>query len=672
MKVLSGNVINKTLTGGDMDPFIEVLPDGDAKTSGLLKQLCNQEDKPMQPIEKNGNKWCLGMKQRKGSGPNTKVTKSDKQTRTQLFGQPLYKICPDDCSLPKPIAEMLTLVWKKGPTTEGVFRKPCNSKNMRAIREQLNSGLQVDLKDLPVTLLVGLLKSFLKELPGSLLVTDLYDSWMKALDTEDTQQRASEVKKVVDELAAPNRLLLQHLMSVLHQILESADINKMDANNLAVCIAPTLLQLDSTPLDKQHDKLKKVTKLTQFLIEHCEILGENTRNLLDTDEDNSDSLCSQQHDSAYDSTDPDADPGECPDTTHGEHGSSSSLLYPNTANTSQLSDSIFSRCKKAEFNRRCSEPILFPSVNITSLQGLTRSHDDCSLEKRDFEEHPLKKQISDDSFLLRGREGSRPVLPFPKLSRSSNVEAVPFATGSYCVKDCSCSSLESAASNQSEGSVFTSSPVGSPSCPRKTNPISQPLKVAKEQQDVAKTSLVEKKRSKSMRIGGKVLTRTRSLGAWGSLKKKDPQKEPSHPCETLQEDFQSEVEIQTDVLIRPRPLSAIEVFKHVDSRLPSRPPSYGVALQSAALCPRYGSMTVQDAKTLERRSRPSSVNYDFPSVCPIDSFIDSDKGSVVEHRHPFRQRALSESVSRAHHDALSRRCSQPVFEEFSHAKESYI
>lgn len=53
---------------------------------------------------------------------------------------------------------MMMLLRKKGPSTEGVFRKPCNSKNMREIREQLNSGLEVDMEAQPTVLLVGLLK----------------------------------------------------------------------------------------------------------------------------------------------------------------------------------------------------------------------------------------------------------------------------------------------------------------------------------------------------------------------------------------------------------------------------------------------------------------------------------------------------------------------------------
>lgn len=54
--------------------------------------------------------------------------------------------------------ELLVLLRKKGPSTEGVFRKLCNIKSMKDIREQLNSGGSVDMGELPVVLLVGLLK----------------------------------------------------------------------------------------------------------------------------------------------------------------------------------------------------------------------------------------------------------------------------------------------------------------------------------------------------------------------------------------------------------------------------------------------------------------------------------------------------------------------------------
>lgn len=319
---------------------------------------------------------------------------------------------------------------------------------------------------------------------------------------------------------------------------------------------------------------------------------------------------------------------------------------------------------KPPFNRRCSEPIILLSADLESLRSHAWSHDDCSLESRDFEEQPLKKQTSDDSFLLRGRAGA--VLSFPKLSSSANMDPRPYMAG-----NCSCSSLESAASNQSEGSVFTSSPAGSPACPRRADTPTQPPVAAKAQQD--RPNSEEKRRSQSMRVASKVLMRTRSLGAFSrSSVKKDSQKENSFPCETLQEDSQSEADPPAELLHKPRPLSAIEVFKQVDSKLPCRPPSYKQAMQNAAP-PQYGSMTVHDAIELERRSRPSSVNYDFPPRY-TDCFAPAaqDKATVVELRQPFRQRAMSESVSAGHREVVSRRCSQPVFEEFSYAQESYV
>ncbi|KAM9354314.1 T cell activation RhoGTPase activating protein b [Pholidichthys leucotaenia] len=661
MKVLSGNIAIKTLTGGGMEQLIDFQHNGDTKTSALSKQLHNQEDRPTQPIE---TKWNVVRRLRNGSSFLRKAGRTETDTKTQLFGQPLCKICPDEGSLPKPVTELLVWLRKRGPSTEGVFRKQCSSKVMKELRDQLNNGVEVDLESQPVVLLVGLLKSFLKELPGSLLVSELYDKWMTALDNEDDKQRAQEISKVVDDLPGPNKLLLQHLFCVLHHILEGADITKMDAYNLAVCIGPTLLQLGGTP-EEQSEKMKKARDLTKFLIENYEILGENIPGLLDTDED---SVSSQHQDSAYDSTDPDGDgeAGESSQSTRRDCSSSSSTssLSPSTATSCWPSDGIFSM--KPMFDRRCSEPSIFLSADLRSLPSHSRSHDDCSVVRRVFSEQPLKKPISDDSFLLRGQGEAKLILPFPNLEGSSNVDPQP-----YIGKDCSCSSLDSTASNQSEGSVFTNSPTGSPGCSRKEHASIQPSATTKLQQNISKPD--ERKRSQSLRATTKVLLRTRSLGAFSrSSQKRDSLKENSFPCETLQEDSQSEADPPAD-FHRPRPLSAIEVFKHVDSRLPCSPPSYEHAVHNMGPPPEYRSMTVRDALEVERRSRPSSVNYDFPSTqYTYNRDCFAPEANVVERRQPFRQRAMSESVSARQHDVVSRRCSQPVFEEFSYSKESYV
>lgn len=153
------------------------------------------------------------------------------------------------------------------------------------------------------------------------------------------------------------------------------------------------------------------------------------------------------------------------------------------------------------------------------------------------------------------------------------------------------------------------------------------------------------------------------------------QKEPGFPCETLQEDSQNEVEVPEESARRQRPLSAIDVFEHVDSREPGRPPSYHQALISGTLHhpTRYRSMTVRDA----RKTRPVSMNEtildSYPVIqAPDPSLQCPNADEVAQQPTPFRQRAMSESVRCTKMDKLTRRCSQPVFEEFAHAKESCV
>lgn len=364
-------------------------------------------------------------------------------------------------------------------------------------------------------------------------------------------------------------------------------------------------------------------------------------------------MSSLHHDSAYDSTDPDGD-GEAGE---GAKRGSSSSLEPYALSRV---GAPWPADAKPEFNRRCSEPIILLSPHLAAgLCGHSRSHDDCSLA---FGEQPLKKQISDDSFLLRRQDA---------VSRAESGPQLYSAGGP--ANDCSCSSLESAASNQSEGSVFTGSPAGSPASTRRAGAAPPP-----PPEIPAPVVAGESRRSHSIRVAAKVLMRTRSLGGFatrGSFKK-EAQKETSFPCGTLREDSQSEAEAPAEPCRKQRPLSAVEAFRLADSRMPCRPPPYEQAVRSAGLPPpRYGSLTVHAVMELGRRSRPSSVNYDFPSAAGVGPLSeDDDEGCAEERRRrPFRQRAMSESVTAGgRHAAPSRRCSHPVFEDLSYAKESYV
>ncbi|KAI2651751.1 T-cell activation Rho GTPase-activating protein [Labeo rohita] len=683
MKVLSGNTMNKTLSGVGMDspelPF-----DGNSKFSTLSKQFHNQEAHAQHPIGENGGKRNFFSKLKRSATSPSVPAHPESSAKNLLFGRHLQ----DDTTLPKPITEILLLLFRKGPFTEGVFRVSCNSKNLNALKDQLNSGAQVDMEALPVTLLVGLLKIFLRELPGGLLVFEHYESWISALEKERTEDAQRDLRRMAEKLPKANSLLLQHLLCLFHHISQHSETNKMDARNLAVCIAPTLLHPDSQPLDR--DDVEKATNLIQFLIENCcEIFGNAILNLFgdledqeSIDKSDSASFMSpdisfdvHQHDSAYDSTDPDVDcdcvevESQTQENNMMPRGSPGlcKLELPDIHSCS--SDAIFDACTKP-FNRRCSEPSIFPSAPIAGLRELARSHDNFSTEKEDFDDQPLKKQNSDDSFLHPNRcENRRSQMSFKKLELPIGVSSPASKAGS-CPSFCS---SDSTSSNLSEQSA-TTSPLPSPASPRKSTRHSSFMNKSRHsngQGDVEVT-----RRSLSMRA--------KSLGNFtfnrSSLKKGDSQKEVVFPCETLQEDSQNETENIDELVRRRRPLSAIEVFQHVDSRMPCSPPSYEQALQTGAqpAPPQYRAMTVQHARELGRKSRPISMNdylLDNYKVNEPTEYTETfTESAQIEEPQPvsFRQRAMSESVSQSRHERVSRRCSQPVFEEFSYAKESYV
>ncbi|XP_026870840.2 T cell activation RhoGTPase activating protein b isoform X1 [Electrophorus electricus] len=657
MKVLTNTITNKSLNGGEMDSVIELPVQDNDKVSAPSTELCKQGPQAEQPIaehESNAVVWknLFSFKLKRSSTHSGLPTQN---RQSLLFGCRLA----GDTALPKPITEIFDLLWRKGPSTEGVFRKPCNNKNLNALREQLDSGAEVDMEALPVVLLVGLLKTFLRELPGSLLVTERYAEWVEAVEKGDKTEKLSEMKRIADKLPRANNLLLQNLLCLLHHVSKQSQINKMDAKNLAVCIAPTLLQRHSEQaLDVS--TAEKVTNVTQFLIENCcDLFGEKILTLFGDPEDedpgnNSDSTPSNQHDSAYESPDPDGDAEggeammELPREEEEDGALANSPIRIEYSHVPSGSSEAIFETYNVSFNRRSSEPTIFPSAPMSNLRGLARSHDDCSTSRDKYEDQPLKK-LNSDNTLLHPQECER------------RTASAPVSKTGSCSSSCS---LESSASNVSENSPFTSSPLTSPMTSRKSQPTRHASTIVKTRTDVPK-----------------MFKRARSLGSFSisrsGSKKGEVQKDAVFPCETLPEDTLSEADAPDEPGRRQRPLSAIEVFRHVDS-LSSRPPSYEQAVLSGVLPlpPLYRPMTVDDAREIGRKSRPVSMNENILDLCPVSQFmnpvIPSKDCSVAPELVPFRQRAMSESVTCSRMEKVSRRCSQPVFEEFPYAKESYV
>uniref|UniRef100_A0A8C5W286 T-cell activation Rho GTPase-activating protein n=2 Tax=Microcebus murinus TaxID=30608 RepID=A0A8C5W286_MICMU len=725
MKLISNHNASKTLNAGDMETLIECQSEGDIKEHPLLAS-CESEDSICQFIEVKKRKkvlsWPFLMRRLSPSSDFSGAL--EPELKASLFDQPLAILCGENDTLPRPIQDILAILCLKGPSTEGIFRKAANEKARKELKEELNCGGAVDLERLPVHLLAAVFKDFLRSIPLKLLSSDLFEEWMGALETQDEEERIEALKQVAEKLPRPNLLLLKHLVSVLYLISKNAEVSKMDASNLAICIGPNVLTLENDQnlsFEAQKDLNNKVKTLVEFLIDNCfEIFGENipVHSSITSDDslehtDSSD-MSTLQNDSAYDSNDPDVEsnsnstvnspvgrpPGPTASAagldTRGPWDASESRPEPITSTVARLKGCL------GQPDRRHSEPSMLSSQECLESQttnpALTKSEDalptprsGSRLESEDAED-PFPEEV----FPAGQGKTKRPVdLKIKNLTQGLVLPRglVPKALSSGSLDRCS-----------------DSSPMASPSSPKRNfftrhQSFSTKTEKSKPNREIKKHSM-----SFSFASHKKVLTRRTPSTGKSQVFTRDQvtrgsKKESQLAGRVVQEDGSETLSpAALGCSSRSCALWVDDVFQLAELGGPGSPPSYEEAVRCQAWEPAaYGSQTVGSM-----RARLLSQDPFLPPVLPPPHREDSrDRCSgepLAGHRlSPLTQhwaqsrtvsasvetlghvavpgrpelhrlRTVSETVQKNKRDCLLRRCSQPMFEadQLQYVKESYI
>jgi GTPase-activating protein BEM2 len=97
----------------------------------------------------------------------------------------------------------------------GLYRVPGSMMSVKALASALNAGEEVDMDDprwLDINVVAGTLKTWLRELPESILTPALFDKFTQSVIIPDYEEKYYAIKSLVHQLPRPNFNLLKRLI----------------------------------------------------------------------------------------------------------------------------------------------------------------------------------------------------------------------------------------------------------------------------------------------------------------------------------------------------------------------------------------------------------------------------------------------------------------------------
>lgn len=135
---------------------------------------------------------------------------------------------------------------------EGIFRKNGAVGRQRKLRELLDAGSPLPA-DVVVHDLTSLVKQFFRDLPEPLITNDLAPAFIQASCQENEYERIRLILLLCLVMPPDHLETLTFIVLLLQHIACEAENNKMDAHNLAVCLAPNFFRnpADQAPCAKR-------------------------------------------------------------------------------------------------------------------------------------------------------------------------------------------------------------------------------------------------------------------------------------------------------------------------------------------------------------------------------------------------------------------------------------
>jgi len=197
-------------------------------------------------------RWVISYGTKSSGGPSSSIhggsTSSGRGVNHHLgfhFGVPLQQSVEKAkaLGLVHPALHCIDYLNVNGLDVEGVFRVSGDKTQILEWKATFDTGNSVTFPTYPrdhVHDVVGLLKLYLTELPYSLVPSSFFPSYMECQTKED-------FLTLLNVLPTANKMMLREICLLLRNISKNSDENKMTVDNLACCLAFTILRPSGDP-----------------------------------------------------------------------------------------------------------------------------------------------------------------------------------------------------------------------------------------------------------------------------------------------------------------------------------------------------------------------------------------------------------------------------------------
>ncbi|KXJ73370.1 hypothetical protein RP20_CCG015884 [Aedes albopictus] len=198
--------------------------------TGYMERYC--------PTHRSGWNWDLPKFIKRIKTPDYKDKK--------VFGIPLvHNLQRYGNTLPEIIQMALTWLELNALDQVGLFRKPGVKSRIAKLKSTIESGNNVSNRmdvfdDHHAYDVADMMKQYFRELPDPLLTAKLSENIVAIFQYLPIEVRSEAVQSAILLLPDEHREALYTLLTFLEKVTRNACQNQMTANNLAVCLAPSL------------------------------------------------------------------------------------------------------------------------------------------------------------------------------------------------------------------------------------------------------------------------------------------------------------------------------------------------------------------------------------------------------------------------------------------------